>query len=384
MNNEITGQTLSRTLLRHGIKTTVYDKSPVPTTTPRHSYGLTLLRHPTWRDVSSLLEDDTETILATKGENIQATNQRTRRHDHDEEIRIHRARLEKALAEHLDIKWGNAFKDIQVHKDGPTRKIQIKFNDESSETADIVIATDGIHSTIRKKLLPHVEADVLPFVVFRGKRKLSAREWLDLEPYMNANQEAAAWTSREGQRLEVKLDEWKSEDEASVSYTYSRPAQQNGSDALHKPGRNNDSAKQIPVELFDEIAALTDMPAPFVPVYDIQKVRKDRLLHWLMRTLAVPDEQLTELATSSGVLLIGEAARATPILGGSGANYAIQDGKELADFIAGVVESSGHDLGVELSGFYNKPYWRSRVIEQSEGILIDLHDTKKSIASGKL
>lgn len=356
----------------------------MPTTTPRHSYGLTLLRQSTWRDISNLLEDDTESILATKGENIQVTNQRTQRHDHDAEIRVHRARLEKALAEHLDIKWGNGFKDIQIHKDGPTRRIQIKFNDESSEMADIVIATDGIHSTIRKKLLPHVEADVLPFVVFRGKRKLSAREWLDLEPYMNAKQEAAAWISGEGQRLEVKLDEWKSEDEASVSYTYSRPAQRNGPDALHKPERNNDSAKQIPDELFDEIAALTDIPAPFIPIYDIQKVRKDRLLHWLMRTLAIPDEQLTELAISSGVLLIGEAARATPILGGSGANYAIQDGKELADFIADVVRAGGHDLGVKLSDFYNTPYWKSRAIEQSEGILIDLHDIKKSVESGKL
>lgn len=312
------------------------------------------------------------------------TKQRAQQRDQDKEIRVHRARLEAALAEKLDIQWDSGFKDIQVLREGSKSRVEFTLNDDSKETADIVIATDGIHSTIRKKLLPHVQADVLPFVVFRGKRKLSASEWLALEPYMNAKQESAAWLSSQGQRLEVKLDEWKSEDEASVSYTYSRPAKQDGEDALHKPGRDNDSAKKIPDELFDEIEAIKGIPEAFVPVYNIEKVRKDRLLHWLMRTLAVPDEQLRDLTASSGVLMIGEAARATPILGGSGANLALQDGKELGNFIAETLHSGTRDIVDALSQFYGDAYWKSRTVEPSQEILDNLHSMRNFAGSEKL
>jgi 2-polyprenyl-6-methoxyphenol hydroxylase-like FAD-dependent oxidoreductase len=62
-------------------------------------------------------------------------------------------------------------------------------------------------------------------------------------------------------------------------------------------------------------------------------MKNDRVLHWLMRTTDVPPVDLRALARK-GVFLIGDAAHAQPILGGSGGNLAIIDALQLAEHIA--------------------------------------------------
>ena len=65
----------------------------------------------------------------------------------------------------------------------------------------------------------------------------------------------------------------------------------------------------------------------------MEKVRKDRLLHWLMRnTLGTPDD--SPKLTNHGVLLMGDSVHAMPISGGEGANNAMKDGVDPAEHLA--------------------------------------------------
>jgi 2-polyprenyl-6-methoxyphenol hydroxylase-like FAD-dependent oxidoreductase len=66
---------------------------------------------------------------------------------------IHRADLHSALLDHLSAGTVQLNKTC-VNFDSQGAKIVLQFEDRSSATADYVVAADGIHSVIRKKLLP--------------------------------------------------------------------------------------------------------------------------------------------------------------------------------------------------------------------------------------
>lgn len=92
----------------------------------------------------------------------------------------------------------------------------------------------------------------------------------------------------------------------------------------------------------------------------MEKMRRDRILHWLMTDILVPLGDLKILA-EKGVIAIGDAVHATPILGGEGANSAIADAVELAKWILSQVVD-------DISGFYDNIYgvWGSEVKESEE------------------
>lgn len=68
-------------------------------------------------------------------------------------------------------------------------------------------------------------------------------------------------------------------------------------------------------------------------MFDAESVRNDRVLHWLMRSVMPVPEEAQRLA-GHGVVLIGDAVHAMPILMGEGANMAIKDGINLTEHIA--------------------------------------------------
>lgn len=116
-----------------------------------------------------------------------------------------------------------------------------------------------------------------------------------------------------------------------VDYTYSRPARQN--DPLHKPDRPIPGATDIPEEFYAELQELKDLGQAYKEMFDVTKVRQDRVLHWLMRSTLGTEEEIKGL-TGRGVLLVGDAVHAMPILGGEGGNNAMKDGVDLAEHIA--------------------------------------------------
>ncbi|MCJ1443341.1 MAG: hypothetical protein MMC23_003839 [Stictis urceolatum] len=281
-------------------------------------------------------------------------------------FRCHRGRLEALLGNGLSINWDKRLKEVQLPVQ--SKELTALFDDGSSLRPVCLIGCDGPHSMTRSSLTSAMKLEVLPYVVFNGKRRIPRTEYADtMHKYM---QDSVLIETRKGDiRLEISINEFAGS-HVDLSYVYSRPAKQNG-DPLHKPDRPVPGATDIPEELYEELDALQDLEAPFKDVFDSEKVRDDRLLHWLMRTME-PDGNEAKRLADSGVVLIGDAVHAEPILGGEGANIAINDGIDLAEHIA------AYGVG-SFEWFSKSKYntWKTSV-ENSKKQISEIHAVKTS------
>ncbi|KAI4269130.1 MAG: hypothetical protein LQ337_007464 [Flavoplaca oasis] len=278
-------------------------------------------------------------------------------------FRCHRGRLEKLLQEGQDIRWEHTVQNITASTQG----IVVQLKDAKALDADVLIGTDGVHSRIRKSLAPGIELKVLPFVVFNGRRQFTRAEYQEtFEPKLGPQ---TVVHERHGDIvLEISINEYTPK-HVDVSYTYSRPAREN--DPLHKPDRAIPGATDIPEEFYSELEDLKDLGQPFNTVFDAAKVRRDRVLHWLMRSTLGRAAEVDRLA-KKGVLLVGDAVHAMPILGGEGANNAMKDGVDLARHI---VEYGTGSLQEFADSRYQS--WKSGA-EESEKRLAEMHSQAKA------
>jgi hypothetical protein len=67
-----------------------------------------------------------------------------------------------------------------------------------------------------------------------------------------------------------------------ISWIYFRPAREE-IDNLCNPNRELGQSKYIEEESFKELKQIRELEGPFEDALDVEKVRGDRMLHWLMR-----------------------------------------------------------------------------------------------------
>ncbi|KAH7392224.1 hypothetical protein DE146DRAFT_661955 [Phaeosphaeria sp. MPI-PUGE-AT-0046c] len=334
----LSGLSLGRCLQRRGIKATLYDRNP---SSPPNSYGISLY-HEAYRhvlgalDVSESAFKSRVAVDAAIGGTGKVNNAAVNyMNDKLGNIcfRANRGKLEDWLREGLEIKWEHELKDVVCSSSG---KHSLIFANGQTVQSDIVIGADGPHSSLRKSLLPDSKLEVHPMVVYNGKRRISR---LDYETKILPNMQDSTIINHEVDTPSIKawlyfsLNEYKG-DQVSVSWTYSRAAKGN-EDVLYKSERALSGAADIPPELFHELQTLhqSGLPQPFADIFEPSLVKSDRILHWLMRSVDVHQEQ--HLAISKqGIIAIGDAAHAEPIVGGYGANLAIEDAAGIAMLIA--------------------------------------------------
>ncbi|KAJ5064834.1 hypothetical protein J3E74DRAFT_461510 [Bipolaris maydis] len=365
------------TLLRRGIPAILYEKAAAK---PRFNYGITL--HATaYKPLLKLLDIDEDAFknqVAVDAEidgygKIGSSVELLRHdglYDTQSSFRANKNKLEQLLREGLDIRWEHSLESLEH----TTKGIKLQFQNGETNSANIIIAADGVHSSTRKLLLQSAQPSVLPYIVFNGKRKLD-RETFD-KLYAPAMREANVIEAKHDDVvLNISVNEKKAE-EVSISWIYSR-AVRSDSDSLHQPNRSKDDAKKIPEELFEEARTLNCLQPPFSEVFDAKKMRGDRILHWLMRTLLPPLSDIQRLSEDTGVYFIGEAVHAEPIVGGNGANAAILDALSLAEQIANGDRAS-------ISNWYKEmyPVW-TKGVERSRESIANMHRPAKSV-SGNL
>ena len=279
--------------------------------------------------------------------------------------------IEDLLSEDLHVEYGDELSEIE----GLKSQMHTLVFDEMLLCADLLIKSqlavgaDGVHSGVRHLLLPEVKPKVLPYVVYYGSRQMTVRRYKhDIVPHMRYP--AMFQFRKETQtllRILPCLSNSLLNDDGyvHVKYTYSRPAHED--DPLFMPNRKEWEAKYVPNEFYSEIEGLTDLGPVFGNIFHPQKVRQDKVLNWLMRSLLVPLERLQALA-DQGILLIGDAAHAMPILSSEGANWAINDAIDLTFYLA------NNNLP-QLRKFYEHRYpgWEQAVSE-SERRLFDMHN----------
>ncbi|CAD0090600.1 unnamed protein product [Aureobasidium mustum] len=358
------GVTLGRALLERGIPVVLYERA---TSSPRHGYGISL-HASTYKPLLKMLKMDEQTfrqnvaVDAAVGGNGAIDPKRLicPRDVASTSFRAHRERLEKLIRQGLDIRWENGLEKLEQTPNGTSLYLQ---NDTSREGQTCMVGADGVHSITRKSILREVGLDVLPYVTFNGKRKVNRSTFDEIyAPGMESSNVIEIHNN--GVFLQVSVNDITAE-QASVSWVYSRPAQ-GSSDRCFKPNRPLSGASDILKEFYQEIAALQDLPQPFLEIFDEQKMEQDRVLAWLMRTSKVDLPQLYQLA-SNGIFLMGDSAHSQAILGGEGANIAISDGLTLAEAIAA-------RNGETITSWYSKrfPVWQQS-LEISKTTIEDMH-----------
>ncbi|KAI4626616.1 hypothetical protein J4E83_003768 [Alternaria metachromatica] len=369
----IAGLTLSRSLLHRGIPSIVFDKAPPN----RRGFNYAITLHSTaYKPLLEILNLSDTAFKAhvaidaedggegKHGENIDIPSHGGL-YDTSTSFRANRAKFEDLLGQDLDIRLGYSLQQVNSTPTGP----RLRFaNGEMWEGGELVVGADGVHSSIRKLLLPEKSrVDVLPYAVYYGKRCIMRKDFNSIfGGRAEGNQGRNVWQTNKGDVvLTVNVDK-KEDKKVGVSWIYSRKAR-GETDPLFNPARSTNAADKIPLEFFKEVRAQKIFGYPYAAMVDVQSMRSDRILHWLMRTTSTPLPELHDLLAKSGVCLLGDAAHAEPILGGNGANASIIDGLSLADAIA-----SGEDDGI--SNWYNDRYpkWVQGA-EESQANLARMH-----------
>lgn len=363
----LAGLALGRCLKQHGIASIVLEKAP---SSARHNYGITL--HPwAYRPLLKILQIDEQTFqdeLAVDslrpGKGAIAENALGPGINKENgTFRCHRGRLGKLLQKDQDIRWEHTVQHVTASSQG----ILVHLKDAKPLETETLIGTDGVHSQVRKSLAPEIKLKVLPFVVFNGKRRLTRKEYQELfEPKLGG--QTIVQSRHEDTILEISVNDFTPE-HVTISYNYSRPARTD--DLLHKPDRTTTGATEIPEEFYGELSSLKHLQQPFQIVFDPEQVRRDRILHWLMRSTLGKSTDISHLA-KQGVLLVGDAVHAMPILGGEGANHAIKDGVDLANHI--IKHGTEH-----FQDFADAKYesWK-KAVEDSEKRLEEMHGPTKA------
>lgn len=362
----LSGLTLGLCLKHRGIAAVVYDRA---TSSPRYNYGI-VLQSSTYRPLLSILHMDETTfqeksaVNALQGgsDSLSGTNSSAL----NDAFRCHRGRLEALLGKDLSISWGKRLRNIQLASQ--SKELTASFDDGYSLKTKCLIGCDGPHSMTRQSLSSTMKLQVLPYVVFKGKRLISKIEYMKtMHDYM---QNSLLTQQHKGEiLLEISVNDI-SGSHVDLSYTYSRPAKENN-DPLHKPDRPITGAADIPEEFYEELAALQDLEPPFKVIFDAEEVRGDRVLHWLMRTL-MPDPSEAQRLANHNVVLIGDAVHTAPILGGEGANMAIRDGIDLAQYI--------DKHGIDAFETFSKSkfaVWK-KSIDNSKRMIENMHMSKMS------
>jgi 2-polyprenyl-6-methoxyphenol hydroxylase-like FAD-dependent oxidoreductase len=364
----LSGLALGRCLKQRGISSVLYQRgsSPAPL-----SYGVTLYSA-TYNPLLKALDVDEQTFrsrvavdagiggfgkisnaaLGTGNEGVNTGSSC---------FRANRGKLEEWLREGLDLRWEHVLQNVELSSGkAPT----LCFENGEKVQSDVVVGADGPHSGLRNSVLPESQPSILPYVVFNGKRRIDRATFEEkVSPHMKES--VVINLKREEVRVNVSISEYTTE-RVSISWTYSRPSR-GDSDTLHSPGRALSKATVVPEQLFEELENLSKsgLPQPFAEILEPEALRKDRILHWLMRTTLVPKDDLQNLAQSS-VVLIGDAAHALPIVGGNGANGAIQDAASLAAQISEDQERGEYTLNTWIDQMHTK--WSQSVQHATENI----------------
>ena len=244
------------------------------------------------------------------------------------------------------------------------QRVLLRVENEPTIESDTIVGADGVHSLLRKSFIPTSHSKVLPFVVFNGRRSITLEDYQHgLKSHMAGQ---TVLQALQGNVLfRVYINEYTATD-VHLGYTYSRPTHAN--DPLHEPGRPTSGAENIPEKFYTELAQfkLKELGPGLAEMFDSEKVRQDRLLHWLMRSSMVPLDVIQDLGDRR-IWLIGDAAHAMPILGGEGANQVITDAIYLAKHLSDV-SSSNKDEFLE----QRHREW-TRAVNEGERRLSEMH-----------
>ena len=257
---DLGGLVLGQWLKAKNIPVTILERAYFPA---HRDYGITLHRSIYQRLLPVLQRNEASFLKQCSIEMDSSITAQT--------FRCHRGRLESFLCKDLDIRWGQRPKGVQITPHG----VSLEIENEATIESDTLIGARGVHSLIRNSSF------VLPYDVFNGRRSITLESYQHrLQPYMEGQ---AVMQALHGNVLfQVYVNEYTAT-AIHLGYTYSRPA--HISDALHQPDRPTTVPDNILCEFYAELSQYGEkqLGPGFAEVFDSEKVRRDRVRHYLMR-----------------------------------------------------------------------------------------------------
>ncbi|KAM3155315.1 hypothetical protein ABEW05_004225 [Botrytis cinerea] len=334
LGSGLSALTLARSLHKKKIPFKIFTKDCPPEDSPnRHDYSLSLPAR-SIRSLKLLLNMSTKSFQ----DHLLVPNTTPfPRGTTNTIVRVHRGRLERCLRSLFkdDIEWNC---EIKVRSSGPPRLVFPPHVDalEGNITFDCM----GVHSPVQ---CPGSYNVISPIVVFRGTVILSKTLW---------DQKFQDWFPRNTAHINKKFGATNLDliinqiseqtGEVSLTYIYSRPVLDglmDTEDELWKPTRpTHEAASPVLIEKFlDEIKTFRHknvLPGPYNVIFNPEKMKEDRILHWLMRTLRADQPEAIKLwASDEKIMKLGDAVMSMPIVETIGAELAISDGLKAAEQI---------------------------------------------------
>ena len=208
-------------------------------------------------------------------------------------FRASRNKLESMLREGQTIQLEHSLSSVAISNGNGS--LELRFQNGLKLHPALVVDVLGVHSQLQESLLPDVTLDVQPLAIYSSKIYVKADLFTSFyaRALGDGNIVVRNSSHHRDPRLEITINEHQPNDNISISYIYSRAARNdsNASDPLHHPERPIVGATDIPEEFYDELNDLItadDMGQPFTESFDVDQIRTECLLHWLMRTVIVP------------------------------------------------------------------------------------------------
>ncbi|KAL4738142.1 hypothetical protein BDV11DRAFT_216166 [Aspergillus similis] len=263
--------------------------------------------------------------------------------------------------EALDVRYGHKLKSIE----GTAGSMTAIFENGTQYRGSLVIAADGVHSTVRSGILPHIIPECIPAVVYHGDFQVPREEFDRLVRPLLGDSNILAGVG-DGFNTPITVCNL-TRTEAHLDWSYSRMASGND-DPLYRPNLPAEESKKIPQALLEELAS-RNLAMPWSHYLNAEAMQKHSVFHWTSRCVSM-SRQDAEKGAKQGVVFVGDSWHAMPIFGGEGGCHALVDAVELAAAL--LHQDDGLDKVI--STYYNGAWKRcSDAVRRSKGRFFVLH-----------
>ncbi|KAL4880800.1 hypothetical protein BJY04DRAFT_218953 [Aspergillus karnatakaensis] len=328
-------------------------------------------------------------------------------------LRANREALRSWIAdcgeEEVDIRYGHrlvdlSFSDSDAGSDEPgsgsASVVTATFANGTVYKGSLLIAADGVHSTVRNTLLPNIIPEIVPVLVYHGDLSLPLE---DYERIMRKHTGESNTLAGVGDNFNTPLNVCNiapsvapatpsgasgeedtggrggGNDNASgktvhMSWSYSRPSL-GSDDALYNSNIaltvEESLTSTIPAALLKEIEE-RDLADPWNVFINPTAMQHHQVFNWLIRCVSV-DRDLMDTAVGKNVVFVGDSWHAMPIFGGEGGNHALVDGVELAGLLSKCGWKGGEVKKV-LAEYYDGAFRRGQdAVRRSKQRFFQLH-----------
>ncbi|KAL4874948.1 hypothetical protein BJY04DRAFT_233200 [Aspergillus karnatakaensis] len=280
-------------------------------------------------------------------------------------IRANRNALRTWIAdkgdEALDLRYGHKLKSVT----GTIGSMVARFDNGAQYQGSLVIAADGIYSTVRSIVLPEITPGIVPAVVYHGEFKIPREEYDCVFRPLVGHSNILAGVG-DGFNTPITVCNL-TKTEAHLDWSYSRMASGEG-DPLYRPNLRAEASREIPQALLDEVAS-RKLAGPWSHYLNADAMQTHSVFYWTSKYVSMTKQDVKKGA-ERGVVFIGDSWHAMPIFGGEGGCHALMDAVELA----AALYHQGDGLERVISTYYDGAWKRcGDAVRRSKGRFSVLH-----------